>query len=237
MESKSLLELQKEYISPFRGVYATDDETAEKHGFRVVGSGSESVVVEPQKRFLSRMVGAINTLIGRRVNDSVIALDTFPYPPSPNRAKRIYFSQKIAATLFPHNFPNFSFSWSGETSGTVRQKVSTIRKLGSNNLENLDKKAKYPFQDVIDTMAKFGIRIEGFLDNYVDNFELSKEGGVCYMDRFAFGNISPKVAGAIKCYMQEHEYSEREVRAVEMSIKRLNVLADQMKAQRAVQDK
>ena len=103
----------------------------EKNGFVFVGSGSESLVIHPK---LKRAWWQVRSPSEKPT--TVLAIEAFGSHYSETGAICVFYNQKIMSTLFPHNFPRFSKSWSGhevyideqvkKISGTERTYVNVI---------------------------------------------------------------------------------------------------------------
>jgi hypothetical protein len=98
----------------------------------------------------------------------------------PIRAGQIYHYQRILSTLFPHNFPRFFASTSGDQAKTVRQRIIS----GENN------SILFPIENVLKICQAIGIPVQ--LDEQVlpsgskANFIVGNDGGEYYVDLLQF---------------------------------------------------
>jgi hypothetical protein len=114
--------------------------------------------------------------------EKVIAIDYWRM--SPLEAKKQYYSQRIAHTLFPHNFPRFYAAYErdpnqqGENlTGTVRQR---IRK-GTGEV-------KYSFSDTVQFFKEYSVPfyfhgLGNMGEDETDNIMIGQDGGKYYIDK------------------------------------------------------
>lgn len=142
-------------------------------GIEFVGSGNESVVIVNPNNDSEVIAVPLGTL-------------------SPEEAKAQFYLQRALSTLFPYNFPHFSFARGGYGvfSGNPENKVlaGTIR----SRVEELDAKPIYPFRDtVIPPCRQMGIPIErADIDSF--NLMIGKDGGEYYVDNLGMLSYSMK---------------------------------------------
>lgn len=172
---------------------------------------------------------------------------------TPEKAKRMFYINKILATLFPHNFPNLRFvvgkpEWNlmrrlfdrfkyrkqPVLFGSIREKVEGVGgvRIGSKN----------PFQHVLDSLLEIGIdRPEVFFDDksHVKDFKhaniISTANGNEYyvdvIDKSRFGDPRRFDAELINFgqsilgYMKRKNYDEYSIAHVSKMIQRLKLLA------------
>ncbi|HTE48847.1 MAG TPA: hypothetical protein VK675_03010 [Candidatus Paceibacterota bacterium] len=148
---------------------------------------------------------------------------------SPERAKEIFYLQRVFSTLFPHNFPHFYVS-SGKNSKSTNENVSgTVRqKIKGPILVNLKKGIKpestfYPLEKVKDACQKLGIQIKMDLIGN-NNFILGADGGEYYVDTLDDFNVKQWSIVKIIKYMKNNNFTPADIRIVQMSIERLKTL-------------
>jgi hypothetical protein len=92
---------------------------------------------------------------------------------SPEKAKEIFHTQRILATLFPYNFPRFRASaHSDETEG---RPASTVREYIKSDWD-----MRYGFSKAQDGLSELGIKV--WLDQSPGNFVTGENGGQYYVD-------------------------------------------------------
>lgn len=205
----------------------------------MLGSGEESIVVPDPS-------GTRDTIaVAFAYRDKEMA---------PERAKGIFYLQRIFSTLFPHNFPHFYFAAgrperprrekdAAAPTGTIRQRIRGLRHgqqgyfadiAGSPYVNPADLAGKemrvaihYPFEQVRQICSKeFGIEFR--YDRSTCNFILGSDGGEYYVDTIepaAYTHaFSGKAIDAVVSYMRKNEYDEKDIAAVRKSIDRFRQL-------------
>lgn len=174
-------------------------ELVNKYGEQFLGQGLEAVVVT------------------KGGPESKLAV-AFSYRDiKPEQAKKTFYLQRIFSRLFPHNFPRFYVSGSGnkEQSFTIRQRI----KGGDPAL------VTHSFKDVLQTCNKLGIK---FLWDYFkeENFLTTDQGDEYYVDSLHTANFSEWDMDRIIDYMRQNGCSDEDIRTVQSSYQRLSLLPD-----------
>lgn len=157
----------------------------------------------------------------------------------PERAREIFFLQRIFSTLFPHNFPHFyAVFWEhpqmvGKASlqGTIRERIigqildhpqiATARLHPGSRIE-------HPFQKVLKFCNDFSIPV--WFDSYHLNYLLAEDGGVYYLDTVKTETKGKWNLSGIMEYIEMEEdrfyslkpvYDNLDKRVVRRSIERL----------------
>lgn len=131
-------------------------ETRRKADVDFVWNGSEVVVVKHQNQ--ERFVAAFNY---RDLSE--------------NKAKVIFYTQRVLATLFPHNFPRFRAVYQANPQNAFHG--ASERQM----IVETETKVKFPFTDKIsETMEGAGMNV--WFDNVAPNFILGADGGEYYVD-------------------------------------------------------
>lgn len=169
-------------------------------------------IIEGQKEeYIGR--GAECIVIGKRSNPELVV--AFNYKGiDPIKAKQLFYVHRIASTLFPKNFPQFYASFGGDYSGTIRKRVHQMN--SSNDVE-----AKYPFSKVIQESKQWGLPID--FDQFDKNFIVASDGGEYYVDRLLISG-SNHFDRFLDFMVGNGGYSARDMRVVELSIKRYAAL-------------
>jgi hypothetical protein len=174
-------------------------QTAFDQGLKFVGSGRECIVVKYQND--DRLVTA------------------FSYKDvSPEKARGIFYGQRVLSTIFPHNFPRFRASFPTDhinhiQGGTQRQQIL-----------KQDNSIIYPFGDKETKLRRMGINVD--FDYAAVNFITGVDGGEYYVD-------IPEIGGKwntskILNYMNRNpnqdnqEYSDSDIKTVMLSIEHLH---------------
>lgn len=154
----------------------------ERGDARFIDYGNECVVFQTGERKRSRMVVAIN----------------YRNPTTPEKAKKIFYLQRVLSTLFPHNFPRF-YAATGKhparkeemaVTGTIREEKrgKRIRPERIKDTEQergilrtlLGKGVKHPFGRVLQTCKELSLPVS--FDPADVNYIIGKDGGVYYLD-------------------------------------------------------
>ena len=192
------------------------DEAQRVTGVEFVGSGNESVVISNPTHSNEVVAVPLGTL-------------------SPREAKVQFYLQRAMSTLFPNNFPHFSFArggygvFSGESdnkilAGTIRARVNEG-----------NEKPIYPFRKiVIPPCRQMGIPIErADIDSF--NLMVGSDGGEYYVDNLGMLSYSMKEVdpeneywriGRITSHMQRSGYSLSDQYVVTSSIQRAFLLSN-----------
>ncbi len=156
---------------------------------------------------------------------------------SPQEAKSIFWTQKLLATLFPHNFPTYYAAFGSNNSraltGTIREWIRgrSYFKLDIKRPQLFDPLAvkgqnyfvKYPLTEVKEAMSMLGVDIEFDIGNW-DNFLLGPEGGVYYLDKPVLkGELG---ASKVSKFMNERDYDAGDKNVAQASVSRLSKLGD-----------
>ncbi|MBP9717056.1 MAG: hypothetical protein KBD51_03900 [Candidatus Levybacteria bacterium] len=192
------------------------DEAQRVTGVEFVGSGNESVVIANPTRLNEVIAVPLGTL-------------------SPREAKIQFYLQRAMSTLFPNNFPHFSFARGGYGvfSGNPEKKVlaGTVR----TRVEELNSKPIYPFREtVVPPCRQMGIPIErADIDSF--NLMVGSDGGEYYVDNLGMLSYSMKEVdpeneywkiGRITSHMQRGGYSLSDQYVVTSSIQRAFLLSN-----------
>lgn len=136
-------------------LYVIGHEVNKKSELDFVGNGHEVVVVKHQGQ--DRFVTAFNY---RDIPES--------------RAKVIFHTQRILATLFPHNFPRFKSTYYSSPQNAFHG--ATERQM----VNEQDTRIKYPFENIEQTMEKAGMNT--WFDAAPVNYIVGSDGGEYYVD-------------------------------------------------------
>ena len=196
----------------------------DKYDQEYVGHGGESVVV---------------AVPGEEGTKKVVA---FNYEDvTPEKAKKIFYSHRIFSTLFPHNFPHFYASSSGQLqfpnskniSGTIRERITKSRLHTPKKVVKFltgTVFTKYPFSEVKRVCRELGIKysIDG---SYSENFLIGVDGGEYYVDNILCWMVGQWDMELITQYMKENKYSPIDIKIVQLSVERLEKLSKPLPAQ------
>lgn len=176
----------------------------EDYNEEYVGHGAEAVVVRD-----------------RGNPDSSKLLAFYYKDATAERAKMIFYLQRVLSTLFPHNFPHFYASFGKDSrsqgegiSGNIRQEVDYLPHDPFTEIIS----ARYPFSQVDKSLDKLGIKISF---DRIANFVQGIDGGEYYVDTVANSNIRDWSLDKILDYMRKNNYSNEDIDIVRRSIKRL----------------
>lgn len=140
---------------------------------------------------------------------------------SPAEAKKIYYSQRIMAMMFPDNFPQFNAAFGSDeasesmSTGTVRQRVLyPSRRVRDNNIE-----VKKPFSEVRRACHELGLGFREDINR--SNRRVSEDGKEYYLDKVSFKDVRALDKKKIGEYMANQGRSDVETRRVMKSIDRL----------------
>lgn len=150
---------------------------------------------------------------------------------SPDRAKKIFYLQRVLSTLFPHNFPRFYTVFYGNDQdkipgGSIRQRIWE-QFGGRKNDSQYKDSIKYKFEDAINILEQIGIPVS--FDTFDLNFDVGPDGGEYYLDTPIFLNIGKFKKAKVIDFMKRHKdkpsgYSNADIRLVSKSIDRLKEL-------------
>lgn len=183
------------------------------------------IVVRESGYLLENLVGAGQECVvvaGKEKPEVVIA---FTYQDmDPIEAKKTYYAHRVFSTLFPHNFPRFTASFSGEYARTVRErKVPAKRE---------DVPVKFPFSEVVAEVGyRWCLKGGGLSTRYFDsapfNYVVAADGGEYFLDSIAvrYGIEQELASGAVRSnifqFMQEKSFTNHGMNTVNSSIDRL----------------
>ncbi|MBI4250749.1 hypothetical protein HY622_04115 [Candidatus Uhrbacteria bacterium] len=195
----------------------------------MLGSGQECIVVRDPS--------------GKR-DTIAVAFNYRDKEMTPEKAKGIFYLQRIFSTLFPHNFPHFYFA-AGKPekskrekdaiapTGTIRQRIAKL-KPGEHGY-NADPIIRYPF-DRVEEICRQQFHIYIDADVYLENFIIGADGGEYYVDTLwpeeYEGKFTSNVTERIIHYMKTGHYTENEISVVKKSIARFRELWDSSKEER-----
>lgn len=205
------------YISPHM------EKIVREGKIEIIGKGAECVVISPKKH-PGKKAGGIWQKPELR-DDIAVAID-YRLITAPDEAKRVFYTQRVLSTLFPHNFPRFYTSYGGDKqvslSGTIRQRIHKRKGFWT--------RVKYPFRHVEDTVRELGLSIN--FDTNPVNFMIAGDGGEYYLDKSrVYGTWADKEgfyrwdSAKIAEYMGTNGYTDIQKRIVSKSIDRLRSLS------------
>ena len=183
-------------------------ELAGRYNQKVVGHGSECVVVESQVD-----------------PDAVMAFNYRDL--SPEQAKATFYIHRIFSTIFPHNFPHF-YAASGKKRSWLffKEGLTATRRQRLRGKSDYGDKAQIRFpKDAVEKVCQeLGISI--FLDPTEQNYVLGIDGGEYFVDTIKFKrqDIDRLDQSKMLQYMENHGYREEERELVRISIERLKAL-------------
>lgn len=196
---------------------------SDKHGVKLIGYGSEYVVVE---------IDGEPTMVMAYTHKGFV----------PELMKEKFYAQRILATIFPHNFPRvyavFGTDKWDKVSGTVRQKIESVRterKEHSYIELGTDERCKFPFEEIIDTINKLELPIrldtdegKGYGSTRMPNtnFALAADGGIYYLDIPQVLINQPWKRQTLLSHMQSHpeKYSDTDIQIVLRSLDRIQAI-------------
>jgi hypothetical protein len=180
---------------------------AYKYGAEFIGQGSECIVFSEAER-----------------EHQVI---TFNYHEiSPEQVKKIFYLQRFFSTLFPHNFPRFSFAAATRESKpgvTIRERKHEDKAL-TERYYRRRAKLRHPIYEVVETCDDLGIKV--LFDDVPDNFLITESGDQYYVDVLHTANFSEWDINKISEHMRGHGYTEEQIKQAVTAVKRLQTFPD-----------
>lgn len=203
-----------------------------------IGKGEESVILS-RGNFRKHKWWQFGVLEPQNEEATVIAID-YREIKSTIEAKQLFYIHRIMSILFPNNFPRFLSSFSIHSgsenidiSGSVRSKIKVYEIARKVFGGNLDAKSKFPFRTVLDIVAELNLPVS--FDETGKNYALGPNRGVFYLDTITFSDISAQARQRLLDWMMQNHYSQRQIKLVENSVSRINVLEKERTQQMSFQ--
>lgn len=186
----------------------------------IVGAGAESVVVSQGSDRVAAAYWKINI--------------------DGERARQIFYWQRIMHTLFPYNIPAVHAAWGAvhpedmeRVAGTIRQRITP---------EQGNTPVTYPLENVVKFVERYGLSLYFDIDTMPQNITRAKDGGEYYVEPIlhVWGHEAPVVTDhMITSILQQMEqskldntpsfggvvYTDKNIDAVRKAFQRLQAIA------------
>lgn len=163
--------------------------------------------------------GASHIVVGDWADKGKVSAWSYKDGLTETQSKQLYYTHRILAILFPHNFPRFhAVFWnkSDRLSGEIRERIDP---------DFFQYRPTFPYHKTVYQRMSIPLSIE--IDSRQANFVVGK-GGEYYVDVINTENVTENIINQedkVLKYMKQSEYDRQGIYRVEKSIARLQGLA------------